>query len=292
MGLVVTLLVWESRSEDGSAPFADDGVDRTVGLLTEKDPVCGDWIRYADELADELESWSTIAKAIPASRWDPEQRRVFETAANTMGTAAAQFESILPLARHVTLQELISQTIAHWRAYVAEIPTYDESDAMLARVATNFGGAVTYMCTAAPIVQRVAGVRAGSAKAVDEATKIERFQVDADSFCVDFLGFVKRQNAVLTGWEATDPTVPAIDWTPEQRELNLAVIEVLATDANHVRAWAAQVEDPILADLLLVYGSYVDAFITALPTYEPDDNQIWRVATLVGGGIASACEAA
>ncbi|MCV7366957.1 hypothetical protein CRI77_22265 [Mycolicibacterium duvalii] len=288
--LVVGLLVWQARSGDASES-ADAGLDRTVGLLTEKDPVCDDWIRYADELAEETQEWSAIDKTISAGRWTPEQRAVVERASEAMTSAADRFESILPKAENVVLQELITQSIVFWRKYVERLPTYVYTDSMIAGVAGNFGSATTFMCTAVPIVvagNYTANPVTSSAEDPDELTP---FIFASDDSCEGIISLLDRQNRVLRGWASGDPSVPAAEWTANERKLNEAAIPVLEADAWQAQKLAEATSNSILSDILTTYGSYLRAYTQALPDYEPDDGQLWKIATFLGGGLGAACKA-
>lgn len=294
IAVVIGLLVWKATSNHGpgaeTTTPASDGVDRTVGLLREKDPVCDDWGKYADELAENTKQWGEIDKGIPASMWTPEQRQVVLTASEAMTAAANEFERILPQAQHVVLQELIAQAIVYWRAYVARIPDYVELDGKLAGVAANFGGAVTYMCSAIPLVPEIGGVEEGTSIAPHPA-KLNPFMTDPDPACVGFLAVFDRQDSALRGWAAGDPTVPASKWSAKEHRLNLAAREVLKRNVEEVRNIAEAAENPILADLLLTYAAYVEAYANVIPDYSPDDDQLWKTSIFLAGGLSAACKA-
>lgn len=290
--LVVGLLMWQSGSGDGpGTPVADDGVDRTVGLLTEKDPVCDDWIKYADELADETREWDAIDKTISAASWSPEQRDIVERAADAMRSAADQFESILPKANDVVLQELIAQTIVYWRAFVDRVQNYVRGDSMLAGTAGNFGSAATFMCTAVPIILgRDLASEAVPASSKTPA-KLSAFIRDTEPSCSELTALMDRQDRILRGWSDGDPAKRASEWSADERRLNQAAIPVLVEDGKRAVAIAQTSTNPVLADLVQTYVAYMNAFADALPTYEPDDHQLWKVATFLGGGLGAACEA-
>ncbi|MGE2836485.1 hypothetical protein [Mycobacterium sp. SMC-4] len=291
VALVVGFLVWQSGSGDSGVPSADEGVDRTVGLLTEKDPVCDDWIRYADELAERTKEWSEIDKTISAANWSSEQRLIAEDAADAMSTAADQFESILPMAANVVLRELIAQSIVFSRAFVERMPEYEYADAMLAGVAGNFGTATTFMCTAMPIVLARKLTGESSISSTDNPARLTPFLADEREGCDTLVALLDRQNSVLRGWASGDPSVPASKWTAEDRKLNEAAIPVLEEDAKQARLIADKAENSVLSDLLHTYASYLLAFAQALPSYEPDDDQLWKVVISLGGGLGAACEA-
>lgn len=287
--LVAGLLIWQARS--GDAPGADGGLDRTVGLLTEKDPVCDDWIRYADELAENLEPWSAIDKTISAGRWTPEQRAVVERSAESMTSAADRFETILPTTKNIVLRELIAQSIVFWRKYVERLPRYVYTDSMIAGVAGNFGSATTFMCTAVPIV--VAGNHTGKpvTSSARHPGELKPFIFASDDSCEGVISLLDRQNRVLRGWASGDPSVPAAEWTANERKLNEAAIPVLEADARQAQMLAEATNNLILSDILTTYRAYLRAYTQALPDYEPDDGQLWKVATFLGGGLGAACKA-
>lgn len=292
VALVVGLLVWEVARPAGSGgigPSADDGVDRTVGLLQEKDPVCDGWHRYADELAVKERRWAVSDDGVPAAKWSPEQRGVFESTGEAMSTAADQFESLLPQARSVILQELIAQTIVYLRAYVERIPAYVQSDRLIAGAAGNFSNAVTYMCSAVPLVR--GNHSAGWNSEVQNPADLRPFIESGDPICAEFTTVSDRQDEAISGWTVTDSTVPAEQFTPQQRELFDAVRFVLVDDMDKFEDLASRAKGTVLGDLILVQNAYTQAFVDAIPHYTPDDAQLWTVVTAIGGGIIAACEA-
>lgn len=296
VALVIGLLVWRGiSSTNAGVEGAPRGGERSdgVGLLREQDPVCEDWLTSADNLAADTEQWAAIDEAVPETNWTPEQRVVYNNAAGKFAAAADHFESMLSQAKNPVLQELIAQTVVYWRAYVAALPRYTERDGKLAGVASNFGGAVTYMCTAVPIVQAMI---TGSDNLGHEAVKKDPaelipFITTHDASCADFVALIDRQNAVLRGWESTDPSQPASSWSAEQRRLNLAAAGVMKEDAEQTLAIADNALNATMVDLLRAYAAYAKAYSESVPEYSPDLNQLWKVATYLAGGVGAACGA-
>lgn len=291
VAVVLGLVVWNASDHGSGGPSsASDGdVDRTVGVLREKDPVCDEWGKYADELAEKEERWAGLNKGIPAAKWTPEQREIFESVGRAMSTAANRFESILPDARNVVLKELIAQTIVYLRAYVERIPSYVASDGLIAGVAGNFSNAVTYMCSAVPLVSAGDGPRLSSW--VQEPSELKDFMKVRDPVCDKFVALADRQNAALIGWAAMDSTIAAGDWTPKQRTLYDAVRKTITRNLARFREIASDAEGSVMGDLIATQNAYVKEFADAIPSYAPDDRQLWAVATSLGGGLAAACEA-
>lgn len=294
--LILGLLVWQETSrESGSGTgdpsrMADDRIDRSVGLLREKDPVCDHWHQAADELNARTEVWSEVDDLTPASRWTPEQKRIYADVGEAMTASSDRFESILPKARNVTIQELIAQVIVYLRKYVQALPEYVESDRRYASIAMNFVNAVTYSCSAVPLVEDMADDEI-LVSTVAQPALLEDFMPSPDQICAEYLSVVELQNTVLSGWAETDATVAAAQWTEKERALNNAAREVLLTDSTRVREIARNAEGRVIGDLIALQSSYMRAFADAIPTYAPDDVWLWRVSTGIGGGLGAACGA-
>ncbi len=182
VAMAVGLVVWKSTSSRGSGATgqSEAGVDRTVGVLRERDPVCDEWLNYADELSQAAEQWTALNRGVPATKWTPEHREIYVAVGEAMTTAADQFESILPKARNVLLQELIAQTIVYLRAYVERIPEYVESDSLIAGVAAKFSNAVTDMCEIQPQLRASSSTEKTTRSSVPEPAALTPFMADKD----------------------------------------------------------------------------------------------------------------
>jgi len=296
IALVAGLLVWKATSNPSGTgdptPTASDGTDRTVGLLRERDPVCDDWAKSFDVFSESLKQWQSLNKGIPAAKWTPEQRAIFIETGEAMARSSEQFESILPKARNVVLQELIAQAVVHLRAYVEKIPTYVDEDALTSGVAINFSNAVTYMCSAVPLAPATDRAGPNWSSTVNNPSGLVDFMEGPDPVCGDFLAVSEKQNTALKGWAETDPTVPAEQWTPKEKKLNEAVSTVLNQYLPEFRRLAEGAEGRIVGDLLATQASYTQAYADAIPTYTPEDDQLWKATIALAGGIGAACEAA
>lgn len=285
--LVAGLLIWQARS--GDAPGADGGLDRTVGLLTEKDPVCDDWIRYADELAAKEERWAELNRDKSAANWTPDEREIYAQVGEAMSSAADQFERLLPRARAIVIQELIAQTVAYLRAYVDGLPAYESSNNLLAGVAGNFGTAITNMCSAVPLTRGAEPLNLESSLASDPA-ETRMFVAGGNPTCVDLDRIIHEQNALLRSWAAGDASIPADQWSAAERALNRAAREVIMRDAKRIEELAASTENEIFRDILNTRAAYMNLFANSMPEYVHDDIQLWNVVTALGGGLLAACE--
>ncbi len=123
------------------------------------------------------------------------------------------------------------------------------------------------------------------------ADELTPLMTTPDVACDGLLALIRRQNALLRTWTEGDPALPASDWSSEQRRLNLAAREVLTRDFEQVRHVAEGATNPVFSDLLFTYSAYMQAFADSISTYTPDDDQLWKVAIYLAGGLGSACEA-
>lgn len=294
LALVVGVLVWQGTSARGpgsSGPIGSTiGDDRSVRMLSEEDPVCDGWTGAADKLAKVQESWTSTDRSTSATDWTPEQRAVIESVGSAMTSAADEFEVLLPRAEHIVLRELIAQTIVYLRLFVERIPSYVEVDSRIAGVAGNFSGAVTYMCSAVPLVPTTSGRVELAESHVADPNSLVPFITHRDIACERLVGLFDRQNAVLRGWAATDSSIPAAHWSAEQETLNRAARTVISGDVAEVQEVAAATDNGLMQDLLNAQALYMSAFADAIPTYAPDDAQLWSVATYLGGGLSAACK--
>ncbi len=261
-------------------------------MLRERDPVCDEWGAATAELSSREKKWLTLDRDIPAAEWTPEQREIYVSVGEAMTTAADNFESMLPKARSVVLQELIAQTIVYMRAYVQRIPKYVESDYFINGVAFNFLSAVTYMCNAGTLLHFPdAGGNASPSSAPEPAALTPFMSNEKDPACEELLEVLRRQRKYLSGWVSADTRIPAEQWTPAQRALNNAAREVILRDIKEMRALAEVAESAIMADLLVTRADYMQAFADAIPTYKPNDEYLWSTIASIGGGLEAACEA-
>ena len=103
-----------------------------IRILTE-DPTCAAWTPIGDTFAAQaLKGWDDRDPSIPASAWTPEQRVQHEAIADAMRSAADQTVALVKKTPHRVMRELYEQSIAYWRTYAEQIPTYVPTDDHLA----------------------------------------------------------------------------------------------------------------------------------------------------------------
>lgn len=209
-----------------------------------------------------------------------------------MTRAADQFESVLSKARNIVLQELITQTVVYLRKFVDRIPKYVDRDDLIAGAAANFANSVTFMCGAVPLVPAPSSSDVVWSSTVSDPTRLEIFMTVTDPICEEFERLTDRQQTLIEGWTVTDASIPADKWSAEQRALNTAVQEVLIHDLPDFRRLAEKAKGRIVGDLLATQNAYTQAFAHVIPSYVPEDIDLWSAAVSLAGGVAAACKAA
>jgi hypothetical protein len=95
-----------------------------------------------------------------------------------------------------------------------------------------------------------------------------------------------------TAWSNTDSSIPASQWSPEQRSITMNVIPVLRQEAADLRGFAAKATDPTLRFLMQLEAAYQEAFADRLPNFAgPDDKRLWQAAINADVMIDSLCHA-
>ncbi|MGE2736404.1 hypothetical protein [Mycolicibacterium vaccae] len=265
-------------------------MDRTVGLLTETDPICDDWIRFANELGERTQNWADGRMSIPAAKWTAEERDVFEDAGRAMSSAADLFESLLTEAKHIVVQELVAQTVVYFRTYAQRVPNYVESDRLISGAAFNFMNAVTHMCSTSMRATEFSQDSISSSSTTENPSALHMVVKDSDPVCAEFARLNEQEDLFLSGWMATaDATVPAVQWNSEDKALFKSVESVLKDSLPQYQRVAEAAKGRVLGDFLFTIAAYRKAFIGRIPSYEPADADLWTVITSIGGGVSAAC---
>lgn len=268
-----------------------------VGLITDE-PTCAAWTPIADALtAAEQNGWSQRNPAIPAAAWTPAQRASYEAVAAAMRTAADQIAPLATQTPHRVVRELYEQTIAYQRAYADSIPAYVPANDSLALVTVSSGLALTSICEAiangaaparAALVPEAAAPTASTAS-VGEPTTF--FVAPPDPVCAQWHSLVAKYTGEFAAWRATDPNVPAAQWSPAQRRINDAVAPEMVAFADDAEALATGTANGVFQDFAVLAAQYRRAFAAALPTYTPADALLTRTASAATGAIDEACTA-
>lgn len=113
-----------------------------------------------------------------------------------------------------------------------------------------------------------------------------------DPVCAEWAPINDNYRQKRTEWVKTDPKVPAAEWSPEDRQLNMAVIPVLQQEAADMRRLADKAADPVLRAMLQLRALYESELASRLPNYTPpEDQRLWVAATDFSNAINSLCSA-
>ncbi|KUI44681.1 hypothetical protein AU198_14130 [Mycobacterium sp. GA-1199] len=93
------------------------------------------------------------------------------------------------------------------------------------------------------------------------------------------------------GWNARDPSIPAADWTPDERQKYEEVGRAAAEAAGQTVAVAKVTPHRVMRELFAQFIAYARAYSDAVPTYEPTHEHLAGVFTNTASTITWACYA-
>jgi hypothetical protein len=117
-------------------------------FLPGPNPVCTDWSAALDDFRQGTVDWLAIPSDIPASRWTPEQRAVYDAAGPVMAASADKLQALGERSGNLTLQDFAALSAQYRRAYVQSVPTYTAADNYLESAALSLSGVVGAACRA------------------------------------------------------------------------------------------------------------------------------------------------
>lgn len=112
-----------------------------------------------------------------------------------------------------------------------------------------------------------------------------------DPVCAEWNPIATDYASKQAEWAKTDPNVPAAQWSPQERALNMGIIPVLRDQAADMRRLAEKAEDPLLRALLESQAVYEEAYANRLPNYQPNDQRLWQAAINFSSAVNSLCTA-
>ncbi|WP_141772133.1 MULTISPECIES: Vmc-like lipoprotein signal peptide domain-containing protein [unclassified Mycobacterium] len=269
-----------------------------VGIITE-DPSCAPWGPITNTLAGvESKGWRDRDPSIPAASWTPEIRAQYEAVGKAWRKAADQIVPLAKMTPHRAMREFYEQSIVYMRAYADSISAYKQIDDSLARTAATAGLVITYICDAissGSAAARASLVPAQKAPTVvapigDSAHPARIFETP-DPICSN-LGMTLdelAQNPAFKSWMATDPQIPASNWSPEQQSLTDAVIPAMKSMSDALEKLAAASSNPIVKDFILLGVQYQRTYVEALSTYQPNDHTIYSAGQGAAAVVRMAC---
>lgn len=311
IALVVVITVLVVRPDGGgdgspnaggpatSSGFASENDTGPVTIFTEE-PTCDAWNTVAGEYSEAAEAikWDDRDFNIPASSWTPDQRAMYESAGKAMTSAADQAVNLVSRTPHRVMRVLYEQFIAYTRAFVARIPSYVADDDNILAASNGAGNGISNVCSAisyrsaqavAPLVPAVSDPTEASVP--DSKSAPTTLLTAPNPGCADWDAFAVKFDADTEAWRASDKSISAKKWTPEQKAINDAVAPIMSASADEMERLGRQSGNPRLEDIAVLGAQYRRGFVRALPDYTAADSYLELVATNLVRLINWACKA-
>ena len=289
-----------SPTASGAASDVASANDRGPVNIITQDPTCAAWGPIVDTLsAEESNGWTKRDPSVPATSWTPEQRAQHETVGRALIVAADRAVTLSKLTPHRVMRQLYEQFIAYSRAYAARVPNYSPGDDHLAGVSNSTSSVITWICASisygsasarAPLVPPPAPPLQTSPPGSPK--DLQQFLASPNPVCRDWTSAISQFNSDIAAWRATDPNIPAAQWTPQQRDLAASVTPVMRKYADTIQALGRRSDNPTLRDFADLSAQYRRAYIQSLLSYTPADNYLAHTATDSTFIVLSACQAA
>ena len=277
----------------GVASAKDTG---PVTVITD-DPSCAAWTSINNDLANSGQGlWNDRDRSVPASAWTQKQKAQFVAAGESMRGAAAQTVGLVKLTPHRVMRELYQQFIAYARAYSERIPRYTPADNNLAGAANSASSALGSICAAisdGPAAARGPLVPPSAPPSdiapVGNLASPHPFLTSDNNVCSEWRSALDQFGKQTAAWQQIDPNIPSIYWNREQKAVNYQVGPIMNSFASKLEQLGRQSDNAIWQDLANLSAQYRRAFVTALPTYTPNDNHLANAANFASTTVLGAC---
>ncbi|GAT05042.1 putative uncharacterized protein [Mycolicibacterium fortuitum subsp. acetamidolyticum] len=264
-----------------------------------EDPSCKTRYPIASTLDSRTRNgWEQRDPVMPATDWTPEVRAQYQAAAQAFRDAADQLIPSAKLTPHRVMRELYEQFIAYARAYADSIPSYRPIDNNLAAVAIQASDALSRICAAIDYGSAAARGPLAPAPPVPSEVAPVRDPADAQKLlsepnpvCPEWNSVLEQYFANSKSWNEINPDIPGAEWSPEQRRINDDVVPVMKLLNTQLSALGRDSGSPTLRDLVDLSVQYRQAYLEALPTYTPADDNLVGVATRIANLVNFACKA-
>lgn len=270
-----------------------------VEIITEE-PTCDKYLPISNSLSDiEAKSWGASRSTLgPASEWTSEQRSEVEEVATAMRNAADQ---VVPLAKqtpHRLVREIYEAFIAYGRAYADSLPNYTPHDDGLASANVSAGSALVGICSAIEYgsANRAIGVETAdppsTVDSVGDPARPDRLFSETNPTCGPWTERMDTFAAKTPEWQARDTSIPASEWSPEQRAADQSARPLLTAFANEVEDAGRGSGNAVLEDFAVAIALYTKAYVSAGDSYNgAADSWLNFVAFRLANVVAGACEA-
>jgi hypothetical protein len=309
LAVTTTLLLLRGSDAGGNTPApgsssapSDVASANDTGPLSiiTVEPTCDGWYATNNMVADaQNKGWGNDRNSLgPVSQWTPDQSTHVQLASDAMRRGADQ---IVPLAKqtpHRVVRELYEQLIAYWRGYVDSLPNYTPNDNHLADATVNASIAMSAMCNAitygsAPLVTGVAPASPPTApQPPGDISNPKRFITTADATCQDWVNRQDKFAADVADWDQIAATIPASEWTPEQRAVNVAAYPVMSAYADDLEKAGRASGNPIVEDFAAASAIYLRAYVAVGTNYVKADGWLANMPIRLVSFVSTACAAA
>lgn len=306
IGVTVAVTISVTRDDTGNGPNPSGNTfglasadDKGPANIITEDPTCAAWRPVADGFADATKmGWNKRDPAISAEEWTIDQRAIYEEVGHAARSAAEQTVPLAKLTPHRVMRELYEQFIAYARAYSDLIPSYTPRDNHVSGAVITISGALTYVCSA--VEWKSAQARApfippppapSQFAPLTDPNEPQRFMDEPDPTCAAWDRLLNAFDANTKAWQALESSIPASDWTPNQRAVIDAVIPVMERFARDIEETGRTTANPVIQDFATFAAQYRRAYAQALPTYTPADSFLATASLRVTSTLYEACQA-
>ena len=116
--------------------------------------------------------------------------------------------------------------------------------------------------------------------------------ITKDPTCADWAPVINAFAAIaLQGWDSRDPSVPASQWSPEQRKQYADIAAAMRKAAHETTALSVETPHRVMRELYEQSVAYWRAYTEALPDYQPSNDHLARAATGTSNALTWICSA-
>lgn len=287
-----------TATSDAPNNFASATDVGPVAIVTDE-PTCQTFIGINNNLASiEANGWTERRNSLGAAQdWTDEDRSQVQTVATAIKNASDQMAALAKLTPHRVVRELYQQAIIYGRLYAERISNYSPKDNFLADVFVNGSSAIAGMCTTATngSAGRSIGIdpaaKPSSEPALDKIENPERFVPTPNSYCTKWIDREKKFVADTAQWAGLDASIPSAQWSPEQRDTQLAALPIFQNYADEITQAGPESGNLVFEDFALTAALYLRAYIASNDSYTNADSWLYYTAFRLSNTVTVACQA-
>jgi hypothetical protein len=114
--------------------------------------------------------------------------------------------------------------------------------------------------------------------------------ITEDSTCDAWVKIARDMDAAVPEWNRQNYSVPATEWTPDQRAVFENESSILETSIKKVANLAKQTPHRVMRELYGQYSAYAQAVIDAIPSYASADNYIVAAYNKFAATLSRVCD--